>query len=106
MAMKKKAPAKKAAPKKNNDLSGVGSNSNMGRTAKRGIDQTNRNLSGERTQVLYNQIKASQSNKGDMGKERTEKRFKDRSNKVQKKSDTKQMVKSAIAKKRTERKGG
>ena len=105
MAMKK-APAKKAAPKKNNDLGGVGSSSNMGRTAKRGIDQTNRNLSGERTKVLYNQIKASQSNKGDMGKERTEKRFKDRSNKVQKKFDTKQMVASAIVKKRTERRGG
>ncbi len=105
MAMKKAAP-KKAAPKKGGDLSGVGSSSNMGRTAKRGIDQTNRVLSGERTQVLYNQIKASQSNKGDMGSKRTSKRFKNLANKVEKKFDTKQMVKAAIAKKRIERRGG
>ena len=107
MAMKKAAP-KKAAPKKGGDLAGVESDGKMGRTAKRGLDQANRKLTEPRTRlgILANQIKKEQSNKGDMGKQRTSKRFETQDKKVTKKMDTKQMANSVKKKQYLERKRG
>lgn len=112
MAMKKapakKVTAKKSAPKSSNDLSGVGSPERRGRTAQRGIDQANRKSKDPfpADTRLYNQIKYEQSKWDKGGRARTDSRFKAQAKKVQKKFDTKRMVKSATIKKGIERRGG
>ena len=127
MAMKKKSPAiearqghstggdqpvrvgrKKAAAKKSGDLAGIGTPERTGRTAQRGIDQTNRRLKDPfpADTRLYNQIKYEQSKQDKGGRARTTGRFANQARKATRKLELKKMTKSSYIKQYQERRTG